>query len=167
LTPGKPGLKRGVKRFLSSLEEQLGRAIGELQVIDRFISELQSRVNTLRALLVEYESAMSFIEELKKSGEKMRLLVPIGGGNYVHAEITDVRNMEVSIGAGVVMTKTVEESAEIMQRRRENLLRAVEEYESQIAQYSQRALELKRLVDALAAKLKEREGEEKSGSKGP
>lgn len=150
---------------MSSLEERLGRAIGELQVLDRFLSELQARVNSLRSLLLEYESAISFIEELMRSGDKMRLLVPIGAGNYVHAEITDTRKIEVSLGAGVVMTKDVEESAEIMRKRKEDLVKAIEDYENQIAQYAQRAWELRRLVDALAAKL--REEKERSGSEGP
>lgn len=148
---------------MSTLEERLNRAVGELQLLDRVITELQGRVNTLRTLLLEYESAISFIEELGKTGGKMHLLVPIGAGNYVHAEITEIENVEVSIGAGVVMTKSVEESVEIMRKRRENLMKVVEEYEKQIVQYGQKALELRRTVEALAAKL--REGQ--SGSKTP
>ncbi len=149
--------------MMSSLEERLNRAVGELQLLDRVIAELQARVNTLRTLLLEYESAISFIEELGKSGGKMSLLVPIGAGNYVHAEIKEVEKIEVSLGAGVVMTKSVEESMEIMKRRRENLMKVVEDYENQIIQYSQKALELRRTVEALAAKIREQQ----SGSQSP
>ncbi len=149
--------------MMSSLEERLNRAVGELQLLDRVIAELQARVNTLRTLLLEYESAISFIEELGRSGGKMSLLVPIGAGNYIHAEIREAEKVEVSLGAGVVMTKTVEESIEIMKKRRENLVKVVEDYENQIIQYSQKALELRRTVEALAAKLREQQ----SGSQGP
>lgn len=150
---------------MSSLEERFGRALGELQVLERFILELQTRVNTLRAFTAEYDNAINFIEELKKTDGKMRLLVPIGAGNYVHADITDVTKIEVSVGAGVVITKSVEESLELMKKRKENLLKAIEENENQLVQYAQRAAELRRLVEALAAKIKEKMGE--SGSESP
>lgn len=146
---------------MSSPEEQLNRAIGELQLLDQLISELRSRIAALQVLITEHEGAINFIEELTKSEGGMKLLVPIGGGNYIHAEVTSMDKVEVSIGAGVVMTKNLEEGKQIIEKRRNSLAQAVQAYEERLGQYVRRVEELRRIVNALSAKIKEREAEEK------
>lgn len=141
---------------LSSVEEQLNRALGELQLLDQLVSDVRSRIATLQAMIAEHDGAISFIEEMRKESGRLHLLVPIGGGNYVHAEITSLDKVEVSVGAGVVMTKTAEEGKQLMEKRRENLSKAVQAYEERLVQYLRRMEELKRTVEALSARLREK-----------
>ncbi|MCL7391816.1 MAG: prefoldin subunit alpha, partial [Thaumarchaeota archaeon] len=138
---------------MSSLEDQLNKAIGELQLLDQLINEVRARITALQAIITEHEGALSFIEELLKSDSNMKILVPIGGGNYVHAEIIDKDKVEVSIGAGVIITKSPQEGKEIIEKRRETLLQAVQNYEQRLQQYLNRAEELRRVIEAISAKL--------------
>jgi len=140
---------------LSTLEEQLNRAIGELQILDQLINEVRSRVSTLQAIVAEHEGALSFVEELMKNQSSMKILVPIGGGNYIHAEVTDRDKIEVSVGAGIVITKTLQEGKEIIEKRRENLIQAIQNYEQRLQQYLSRAEELRRIIEAISTKIKE------------
>ncbi|MCL7404239.1 MAG: prefoldin subunit alpha, partial [Thaumarchaeota archaeon] len=133
---------------MSSLEDQLNKAIGELQLLDQLINEVRARITALQAIITEHEGALSFIEELLKSDSNMKILVPIGGGNYVHAEIIDKDKVEVSIGAGVIITKSPQEGKEIIEKRRETLLQAVQNYEQRLQQYLNRAEELRRVIEA-------------------
>jgi prefoldin alpha subunit len=144
---------------MSSLEDQLNKAIGELQLLDQLINEVRARITALQAIITEHEGALSFIEELLKSDSNMKILVPIGGGNYVHAEIIDKDKVEVSIGAGVIITKSPQEGKEIIEKRRETLLQAVQNYEQRLQQYLNRAEELRRVIEAISAKLREREAQ--------
>jgi len=144
---------------LSSLEDQLNKAIGELQLLDQLINEVRARISALQAIITEHEGALSFIEELLKSESNMKILVPIGGGNYVHAEIIDKDKVEVSIGAGVIVTKSPQEGKEIIEKRRETLLQAVQNYEQRLQQYLNRAEELRRVVEAISARIREREAQ--------
>ncbi len=140
---------------MSTLEEQLNRAIGELQILDQLINEVRSRVSTLQAIVAEHEGALSFVEELMKNQSSMKILVPIGGGNYIHAEVTDRDKIEVSVGAGIVITKTLQEGKEIIEKRRENLIQAIQNYEQRLQQYLSRAEELRRIIEAISTKIKE------------
>ena len=141
---------------MSSIEENLARAVAELQALERAISELQSNIATLRALLNEYEGAISLIEELKKHKDAVKILVPIGGGNFLHAEVKELQDIQVSLGAGVMMKQPLDRGYELMKKRKENIGKAIEIYENRITQYAQRAEELRRLVEALSARLRER-----------
>ncbi len=140
---------------MSTLEEQLNRAIGELQILDQLINEVRSRVSTLQAIVAEHEGALSFVEELMKNQSSMKILVPIGGGNYIHAEVTDKDKIEVSVGAGIVITKTLQEGKEIIEKRRENLIQAIQNYEQRLQQYLSRAEELRRIIEAISVKIRE------------
>jgi len=142
---------------MASLEEHLSRAVVELQALERAISDLQSRVTALRVLMNEYDGAISLLDELKRRGELTEILVPIGGGNFIHAEIKRLDIVEVSIGSGIVLRKSLEDGRKIMEKRKESLSRAIELYENQIVQYAQRADELRRVVNALAARLREKQ----------
>ena len=142
---------------MASLEEHLSRAVVELQALERAISDLQSRVTALRVLMNEYDGAISLLDELKRRGELTEILVPIGGGNFIHAEIKRLDIVEVSIGSGIVLRKSLEDGRKIMEKRKESLSRAIELYENQILQYAQRADELRRVVNALAARLREKQ----------
>jgi len=144
---------------MSSIEDQLNKAIGELQLLDQLINEVRARITALHAIITEHEGALSFIEELLKSDSNMKILVPIGGGNYVHAEIIDKDKVEVSIGAGVIITKSPQEGKEIIEKRRETLLQAVQNYEQRLQQYLNRAEELRRVIEAISARLREREAQ--------
>ena len=142
---------------MASLEEHLSRAVAELQALERAISDLQSRVTALRVLMNEYDGAISLLDELKRRGELTEVLVPIGGGNFIHAEIKRLDIVEVSIGSGIVLRKSLEDVRKIMEKRKESLSRAIELYENRIVQYAQRADELRRVVNALAARLREKQ----------
>ncbi|MCD6536656.1 MAG: prefoldin subunit alpha [Thaumarchaeota archaeon] len=148
---------------MSSMEETLTRAVAELQAIEKAVAELQARVATLRAALTEYEGAMSLLEELTKHKEGVRVLVPIGGGNFLQAEIKEVGNIRVSLGAGVVIEQTLERGQEIIRKRRENIAKAIELHESRILQYAQRAEELRRLIEALSARIREKQQQTRPG----
>lgn len=137
----------------------MNKAIGELQLLDQLINEVRARISALQAIITEHEGALSFIEELLKSESNMKILVPIGGGNYVHAEIIDKDKVEVSIGAGVIVTKSPQEGKEIIEKRRETLLQAVQNYEQRLQQYLNRAEELRRVVEAISARIREREAQ--------
>lgn len=140
---------------MSSLEEQLNRAIGELQLLDQLINEMRARITTLQALVTEHEGALNFVEELMKTESSMRVMLPIGGGNYVHAEIVDKDKIEVSVGAGLVITKTPAEGKEVIEKRKENLLQAIQNFDQRLQQYLSRAEELRSIIEALSEKIRE------------
>ncbi|MCS7125669.1 MAG: prefoldin subunit alpha [Aigarchaeota archaeon] len=142
---------------MSSLEEQLNRAVAELQLLEQLINETRTRLSTLQALAVEYEGALSFLEELSKNTSTMKILVPIGGGNYIHAEVVDGQKVEVSVGAGVIVTKTIQEGKEMIEKRKANIIQLIQSYEQRLEQFLRRENELRSIIGALSAQIREKE----------
>ncbi|MEM2909858.1 MAG: prefoldin subunit alpha [Nitrososphaerota archaeon] len=129
-------------------KEQVARALAELQIIEQIVNEFQLRIATLDAALKEHESAISLIEEMKKAEGGMEVLIPIGGGNFVHGTITSTEKMEVSVGAGVVVTKSVEEGHQIILKRKDDLIRMREAYIQRLQEHLTRAAELRKLLES-------------------
>jgi len=140
---------------MSSLEQQLARAVSELQVLERALEELQGSIAALRTALSEHERALELLEELKARGSASSMLVPIGGGNMIEAEVKSVEDVYVSLGAGVVVRQPINQAIELMRRRMENLNSALRTREEALASYAQRADELRRLVEALYRRISE------------
>ncbi len=140
---------------MSSLEQQLARAVAELQVLERGLSELQNTIAALRAALSDHENALELLEELRERGSVSNILVPIGGGNLIQAEVKSVEEVHVSLGAGVIVRQPLDRALELIRRRMENLNSALRTREEALASYAQRADELRRLVQALSRRLEE------------
>ncbi|MEM2187883.1 MAG: prefoldin subunit alpha [Nitrososphaerota archaeon] len=138
-----------------ALEQQLARAVAELQVLERALSELQSSIAALRAALSDHENALDLLEELRARGSASNLLVPIGGGNLIQAEVRSIGEVHVSLGAGVIVKQPLDQAIELIKRRMENLNAALRTREEALASYAQRADELRRLVEALYRRLSE------------
>lgn len=138
-----------------TLEQQLARAVAELQVLERALSELQSSITALRAALSEHEKALELLEELGARGIASLLLVPIGGGNLIQVEVKSVEEVHVSLGAGVFVKQPLNQAIELIKRRMENLNTALRTREETFVSYAQRADELRRLVEALYKRLSE------------
>lgn len=130
-------------------KEQIARAIAELQIIEQIINEFQLRIATLDAVLREHENAITLIEEMKKVDGSMEVLIPIGGGNFVHGTITSTDKMEVSVGAGVVITKSLDEGHQIMLKRKDYLMRMKEAYLQKLQEHINRAAELRRFLESV------------------
>ncbi|MCL7385159.1 MAG: prefoldin subunit alpha [Thaumarchaeota archaeon] len=130
-------------------KEQVARAIAELQIIEQIVNEFQLRLATLDAALREHENAISFIEEMKKAEGSMEVLIPIGGGNFVHGIITSTDKMEVSVGADVIITKSLDEGYQIMLKRKDNLIRMKEAYLQRLQEHLNRAAELRRFLESV------------------
>ncbi|RLG06196.1 MAG: prefoldin subunit alpha [Thaumarchaeota archaeon] len=148
---------------MSSLEEDLSKAIAELQALERIVSELQNRATALRALLTEYDGAIALLEELKNRKTGLNILIPIGGGNFLRAEIKDVEEVHVSLGAGVMIKKSLQDGYELIKKRRERLSESIKAHEETIVNYAQRMEELRRIVQALSARLAELQKAQKEG----
>lgn len=131
---------------MSSTEER-NRAIVEFQLIDQLASDTRVRLATVEAAILEHQSAIDFLDELKKTSGKMETLVQLGAGGYIRGEIPVTGTIEVNIGAGVVMRKNIEEGEQVMHRRKETFERAREAYRQRLQEYLTRAEQLRGVLE--------------------
>lgn len=115
----------------------------ELRLIEQAIADLQVRIATLDNAIEEHENALSLIEELSKLNDVANVLIPIGGGNYISGQIPKLNKINVSVGAGVVIEKTLEEGREIITQRKNSIEKLRNNYQQRIRDYLTRASEIR------------------------
>jgi prefoldin alpha subunit len=102
-------------------EEELRQLAVEQRLLEQTVDALQSRINMVNAVLTDLTYANVALEALEKEKENSELLVPIGGGSYVKAKLGTPDKVIISVGAGVSVEKTVQETKETVKKRLEDL----------------------------------------------
>lgn len=142
-------------KYLATDEESLRRLVAELNLLEGAYDEFQSRLNIINTGLTELRLAGSGLEGLKSEAQGSSILVPIGGGSYVKAEVSDAEKVIVGVGAGVAIEKTVEEAKESVGKQLAELEKVQLTIQQQLLQVIQRMEDIRTKVNALSSKLAE------------
>ena len=123
---------------MSNNEESLRRVLTELRLLETTAEALQTRINLVNAATAELSFASATIAGLEEEKEGTPLLVPVGGGSFVKAEISTTETMVVGMGAGVSVEKSREEAKEIIEKRISDLEKSRNTLEQQLGQVLER-----------------------------
>ncbi|MCW3975405.1 MAG: prefoldin subunit alpha [Candidatus Bathyarchaeota archaeon] len=115
-------------------EEDLRKFLTELKVLEGTANIIQSRLNIVDAALADIASANLSIEGVKNNTSGSEILVPVGGGSFIRAKLSDVEKVIVGVGADVCIEKTVAESVEDFKNRQSDLEKAKASLEQQLTQ---------------------------------
>ena len=115
-------------------EETLRKFLTELKVLEGTANIIQSRLNVIDAALVDITTANLSIEGLKNNTSGSEILVPVGGGSFIRAKLSDVEKVIVGVGADVCIEKTIEESVDDFKNRQSDLEKARASLEQQLTQ---------------------------------
>ncbi len=91
-------------------EESLRRQVTELQRLEEMYNALQGQIGLINAALSELQIANATLEGVKKEKKESSLFVPIGGGTFVKAVLTDTEKVIMNLGAGVSKEKNIDEA---------------------------------------------------------
>ncbi|MEM1946333.1 MAG: prefoldin subunit alpha [Candidatus Caldarchaeum sp.] len=124
-------------------EAEIAQALEQLQVLERIVADLQARLLTVQRSIVEHEEAVKLIEEIKKTGGKMRIMVPLGAGAFAEASFDSLEKVTISLGAGVYAVKALDDTQQLLTRRSQNLQALSDSLSKRIGEYSTRVEELR------------------------
>jgi len=119
-----------------SKEEQLRRLIAELRLMQGTAETLQRRLELLRSAAADLRVAESSIGALRDLGEGTPILVPMGGGALVNANLGDLSRVIVGVGADVSVEMDLEGAMGDISAR----LAEVERTEGSVQQQLERVL---------------------------
>ena len=89
------------------MQQQMDEAIQSKQILDQKMAEIISTKNA--------------IKDLKKAKKGSEIWAPLGSESFVMAELKDVSNIAVSVGANVVVKKNAAEALKIMDKKEKEL----------------------------------------------
>ena len=100
-------------------EKQLRRFVTEMRMMEGSVDVLNQRLQLLTASISELRLAQGSLRDLKGVESGNPLLVPVGGGVFMDAQLGDISKVVVGIGADVSVEmyydKAVEEIGERLQ----------------------------------------------------
>jgi len=120
-------------------EDDIKNMAARYQEFQRLAETLRQQMNMVQASITSCDQAIVTVNELIiASAEKtVETMVPIGFGSFVHAEIKNADKVIVDLGAGFSAEKTVDESIETLNRRKEQLTKILEQMNASLTKYIQ------------------------------
>lgn len=103
-------------------EEELRKLLTVYQQYQAQVEIIARELGLAQINLEGVERASLAIETMKRSDLGREMLVPIGGGSFVHAKLGDTDKVVVNVGAGVSIEKTAADAKEIMDKRKNDII---------------------------------------------
>lgn len=115
-------------------EDQVRRLLYELQLMEGTANTLQQRLQILQQAQTELTISKQSLEAIENAKEGSNILVPTGGGTFVHAKLGKMDTLIVNIGADVSIDMTPEEAMKNITGRLEEIEKAAQSVNQQLEQ---------------------------------
>jgi len=106
---------------LAADEETIKKLLVEIRMMEGSTNLIQSRLRIVSSALEETAIAMNTLEGVKGCPKGTEVLVPVGAGSFLRAELTDVEKAITGVGAGVCIEKSIESSTTDLKERQSEL----------------------------------------------
>lgn len=117
-----------------SKEDVLRRILYELQMMEGTAQVLQQRLQVLTNAQAELRMSQQSLDDMKGLKEDTPLLVPVGGGAFVHAKTASLEKVIVGVGADVSIEMELPKALEDVQKRLEEVEKTATAVEEQLGQ---------------------------------
>ncbi len=119
---------------LQQKENQLRQLLSEMRMMEGSTNTLQQRLQQVLAAVSELRMAQKSLGDLKEVELGTNLLVPVGGGAFINAEMGGIENVVVGIGAGVSVEMQYEDAVKDVNDRLSEMEKARVSIEEQLGQ---------------------------------
>lgn len=119
---------------VANREDQTRRLIYELQLMQGTADTLQQRLAILQNALADLRVAEESLKALSETEEGSPILIPMGGGTLVNAQLGDTSKVIINIGAEVSIDMPLEDAQKNVAERLENVEKTSTSVEQQLQQ---------------------------------
>ncbi|NQT08164.1 prefoldin subunit alpha [Candidatus Bathyarchaeota archaeon] len=119
---------------VANREDQTRRLIYELQLMQGTADTLQQRLAILQNALADLRVAEESLKGLSETEEGSPILIPMGGGTLVNAQLGDTSKVIINIGAEVSIDMPLEDAQKNVAGRLEDVEKTSTSVEQQLQQ---------------------------------
>lgn len=119
---------------VANREDQTRRLIYELQLMQGTADTLQQRLAILQNALADLRVAEESLKGLSETEEGSPILIPMGGGTLVNAQLGDTSKVIINIGAEVSIDMPLEDAQKNVADRLEDVEKTNTSVEQQLQQ---------------------------------
>jgi prefoldin alpha subunit len=109
-------MSSGVSREQSVVEQKINEMMQQARVLEVHLNEIIAREAAVSRLLEEAKLASSSVQEIQSESE-VESYVPVGVGVHMKVSIPPVKKLLISIGAGVAVEKSREDTINYIESR--------------------------------------------------
>ncbi|WP_459201308.1 prefoldin subunit alpha [Methanococcus sp. CF] len=135
------------------MNEELQNQFMALEVYNQQVQKLQEELSNIDMMIMELLKSIESMEGLKSSKE---ILLPLGAGAFVKAEVQNPEKIVLSVGIDVLLEKDVDEVIVDFQKSVEELEQTKELITSQIQKTTQEVTKLRAELEKRAAAIEQR-----------
>jgi prefoldin alpha subunit len=137
----------------NSPKEALDPLLVEFSNLRAYGDAIRQQLEFVSGVIAEYTLSRAALEEVRKREGKGETLIHIGAGNYISAELKDVKTVVVGIGAGVSVEKSIEDAISEIDGRVKAAQEQLVALQNQFVQISTRMQQLQERIDQLYGQL--------------
>ena len=135
-------------------QAELQQRYTDMKMIESQIKEMQEQAEAVNSQVLEMTSAIASVNELSKDDKPKEALIPVAGGVFAKGEIKDTKKLILSVGAGICVEKSAEETVKIIESRLDELKKYSEQLNIQMNELNSSALQIEAEVRALLNKMR-------------
>ena len=133
----------------------------QLQELDQVQAQLETQREATEALRNEVEDAIEALGELE-TGSTVQ--VPLGGDAYVRAEIVDIDEVIVDVGADYAVEQPQGDAVEVLEGKRDQLEETIDELDENLEEVNQDIQEVETHAQQLRQQmLQQQQGQQLGG----
>jgi prefoldin alpha subunit len=136
-----------------SPKEALDPLLVEFSNLRAYGDAIRQQLEFVSGVIAEYTLSRAALEEVRKREGKGEALIHIGAGNYIGAELKDVKTVVVGIGAGVSVEKSIDDAISEINDRVKGAQEQLVALQNQFVQVSTRMQQLQGRIDQLYGQL--------------
>ncbi len=133
-------------------QQRLEEVMNELNLYKSQADMLQQQVEAIQASLAEVEVLESTLGDVKDK-KSLETLVPVGAGSFMNATITNTEDVIMSVGAGVAITKSIDDAKETLAEQKEELNNSLDKMLGNLQKISQIVAQLSPQAEELMKKV--------------
>lgn len=132
-------------------QEGFQRVVAELRQAQQRIENLEKQAEMLKNTMEEIENTKETLDGLKDISPGTEILVPIGAGSYIPAEVKDPDKVLSDLGAEIVAEKNPEDTKNYLENERKDFEKSIEKTEERIEELGEKVEELRPKAQKLMA----------------
>lgn len=122
------------------------------QLLNQNLQSLKQQFDLIQQQFIEVKSTVMSIDDLRKTGEKNEIFLPLGSGCYGKGKLTDKNDIMVNVGAGIFVNKKSVEAKLFLDERVKEIEKASGEIHEQMERIVRQMNELGLQIQEMAQK---------------
>ena len=134
------------------MKQEIQQKYIELQILNQQIKKIQEQFMLLQQQLAELTSLELSLAEMKDVKKDSEVFSSLGSGIFVNSKLSATENVLVNVGAGVLVTKTVDEAVNLVKTQINNINQSQETIKEELTKAVMYSEQLTQELNELASK---------------